>query len=202
MNGRVLALAVLVGTIVIFAWQTISNAALPWHRMTMRRFANNDSLVRQIRAAAPSNGMYYSNQGVLASVAMTPDFADKTALPFTSMLTKQIAIDVVMAIALLIVVLRMPGAAPLAIGFTLGAAGFAAGVALELSDWNWYGFSAGYTIVNAIDVTIQCFIGGFATAFFLKRFGARAVTEERVGVPAGKGYGGPPSGQPTGSRRG
>jgi len=200
MNGRVLALAVLVGTIAIFAWQTISNAALPWHMMTMQRFANNDSLVRQIRAAAPTNGMYYSDQGVLASVAMTPDFRDKRSLPMTPMLAKQVAIDVVMAIALLLVVLRMPSSSPLAAGLTLGAAGFAAGVALELSDWNWYGFGAAYAIVNAIDVTIQCFIGGFATSLFLKRFGARVVTEERVGVPTGRGYSAPSSGNPTGAR--
>ena len=200
MNGRALALAVLVGTIVVFVWQTISNAALPWHTMTMQRFANNDSLVHQIRAAAPTNGMYYSDQGVLASVAMTSDFADKTKASMVPMLAKQIAIDVVMVIALLFVVLRMPTSTPFQTGLTLAAAGLAAGVALELSDWNWYGFSAGYTIVNAIDVTIQCFVGGFATSLFLRRFGSRAVTEERVGVPASKGYVPPRSGQPTGSR--
>jgi hypothetical protein len=192
---------VLVSTIVIFAWQTISNAALPWHMMTMREFANNDSLVRNIRAAAPTNGMYYSNQGVLAAVAMTPDFADKTkSVSIAPMLTRQIAIDVVMAVALLVVVLRIPATGSIRSAITVATAGLAAAVALELSDWNWYGFGAGYVIVNVIDATIQCFLGGYAIAAFLKRFGGRVVTEERVGVPAGHGYNVPSSGQPTGTR--
>src|SRR5690349_20746326 len=101
MTGRVLALAVLVGTIVIYAWQTISNAALPWHMMTMRPFANSDSLARQIRAAAPTNGVYYANQGVLAAVSMTLDLGDKSKLSMGPMLAKQVGINIVMAIALL-----------------------------------------------------------------------------------------------------
>jgi hypothetical protein len=106
----------------------------------------------------------------------------------------------VMAIALLFVLLRIPITSSLGTALTLAAAGLAAGVALELSDWNWYGFGAGYAIVNVVDVTIQCFVGTYAMTVFLKRFGGRVVTEERAGVPAGRGYTAPSSGQPTGVR--
>lgn len=201
MTVRAFAAAVLVGTVAIYAWQTISNAALPWHRMTMRELAGSDSLVRQIRAAAPANGTYYAKQGILAAIDMTSGFADRTsATAIKPMLLRQVGIDVVMAIALLIVVSRIALATPVRTGMILAVAGFAAGVAQQFSDWNWYGFGASYAMVNVVDVAIQCFIGGFAISAFLNRFGARAVTEERVGVPAPRGYQMPSSGHPTGTR--
>ena len=59
----------------------------------------------------------------------------------------------------------MVTATPVRTGMMLATAGLAAGVALELSNWNWYGFGAGYAIVNIVDVCIQCFIGAFAKAW-------------------------------------
>ena len=55
------------------------------------------------------------------------------------------------------------------LALTLGLAALAAGILKELSDWDWYGFSATYTIVNVIDLTIQFAIAGIVIAWIYKR---------------------------------
>jgi hypothetical protein len=89
-NGRFLLAGTVVAGITLFVWQTISNAALPWHMATMREFANNDVVVQMVRANAPENGVYVSNQGILAAVSLTPTLIDKTTL-IGQMLGKQVA---------------------------------------------------------------------------------------------------------------
>jgi hypothetical protein len=37
-----------------------------------------------------------------------------------------------------------------------------------MSDWNWYGFSASYAIVNEIDLTIQFALAGIVIAWLYK----------------------------------
>jgi hypothetical protein len=42
-----------------------------------------------------------------------------------------------------------------------------------MSDWNWYGFSASYAMVNEIDLAIQFALAGIVIAWIFKR-GMRA----------------------------
>lgn len=201
MNGRFLVIGTIVGALVLFVWQTLSNAALPWHEMTMREFGNNDAVVQTIRAAAPSNGMYWSKQGILAAVSMTPDLADRTSMAaMTPMLVRQAAIDLVMALLLALVLLRIPVRAGLAPAFTLGLAGLAAGIVAQGSDWNWYGFGVGYAIVNVVDLTIQFFLAGLVLSMLVRRLAPRTRTQEMAGVPAGGTYPGYGSGRGAAAR--
>ncbi len=39
----------------------------------------------------------------------------------------------------------------------------------EISDWNWYGFSASYSVVNIIDLVIQFALAGVVIAWIYKR---------------------------------
>src|SRR2546423_13028687 len=80
MRGKYLLYGTLAAGLTFFVWQTISNVAIPWHTATMSEFQNSAAAVQAIKAAAPTNGVYFANQGILAAVAFTPDMADKTKI--------------------------------------------------------------------------------------------------------------------------
>jgi hypothetical protein len=196
MNGRFLLVGTLVAAITIFAWQTVSNVALPWHQQSMQAFGNNEAVVKAIRAAAPANGVYWSPQGVLAAVSMTPDLADKTSATFMGrMMGRQLVIDLLMAYLLTFLFTRLPAAGAVHTGRTFAIAGLAAGLVVEFSSWNWYGFAPKFALVNAIDLTIQFFLAGAVLAALGRRL--RVVPAPGVSVPAGAGYGGKAAGTPT-----
>ena len=193
MRARFLLVGTLVGTLVMFIWQTISNAALPWHMMTMRQFANDSATAHAIRAAAPQNGMYWSARGVLAAVAITPDFADKTAAAALGpMMARQVVIDLVVTLALALLVLRLPAENKMTTATACALAAVAVGGVMQFSDWNWYGFGGAYALVNVVDQAISFFLVGLTLAAIRQRFGEPTVrTAERPGVRAQGAF--PPS---------
>jgi hypothetical protein len=101
-------------------------------------------------------------------VSLTPDLADKSKSMGPNMV-KQIVIDLVAAFLLCFVVARIGVVRKRDTALTLGVAGLAAGIIKEMSDWNWYGFSASYAIVNEIDLAIQFAIAGVVLAWLYKR---------------------------------
>jgi hypothetical protein len=187
MNGRFLLVGTLVTAITLFAWQSISNTIIPWHTATMREFANNDAVVQAVRANAPENGVYFSPQGILASVKLTPNLIDRTTL-IGQMLGTQIVIDLAVAFLLALVALRLRPTTTVGTAVALGTAGLAGSVLIELSNWNWYGFSLSWTTVNVVDHTIQWFLAGLVLAALMRRLAPASATSG-VNVPAGAGMG-------------
>jgi hypothetical protein len=193
MNGRSLVVCTLVGTIVLFAWQSISNAALPWHRATMHPFTDTTAAsVMALRRQAPANGVYYNTHGVIAVLSATPDYADQTKMIGT-MLGRQVAIDLFVAAMLCILAARVRDNRPMAVAAAAGFGALAVAAVIEFSNWNWYGFGIGWTIVNVIDTAISFFIAGWAIAWLARRMGGSVA-----GVPAGAGYSPPTQGVPVG----
>lgn len=174
MRGKYLLYGTLAAGVTLFVWQTISNVAIPWHSATMKEFTNNAAVVEAIHAGAPTNGVYFSPEGVLAAVSFTPDMADKTKA-MSGNLAKQAVIDLVAALLLCVLVARIGVGRKRDTALTLGLAGLAAGIIREMSDWNWYGFSASYAIVNEIDLTIQFALAGIVIAWLYKRETAPAA---------------------------
>jgi hypothetical protein len=187
-NTRFIAFGTVATVVTLFAWQSISNAAIPWHTATMRPFTNGAAVVQAIRAGAPENGVYFSERGILAAVSLTPDLADKSQAMGPNFV-KQAGIDLVVAVVLCLLVLRLPAAGPVKTGVTLGAAALAVASVIELSDWNWYGFAASYELVNVIDQTIAFFIAGLVLGAIRRRVGGTndAVRVEEAPVLAGGG---------------
>jgi hypothetical protein len=173
MSARSLLTATLAAFLTLFVWQTISNAALPWHMATLRAFADDTGAIKAIRAQAPENGVYASPRGVLAAISIAPDMADKTQT-IGGMMAKQAIIDIVVALLLVLTAARLSVTTPVGVGFALGLGGLAAGIVKELSDANWYGFSVSYALVNTVDLAISFFLAGLAIGAILRR-GRRAV---------------------------
>jgi hypothetical protein len=168
MRGKPFLIGVIVATIVLYAWQTVSHTVIPWHEATIHNFTNNDAVVQVIHANAPENGVYVSRQGILAAVSFTPAMADKTK-GMGGMLGMQIVIDLVTVILLTVVVSRFALITVGSTGATLGIAGIAAGIITEFSGWNWYGFSIPYAVVNTIDLAIGWWLVGIMLAWVYQR---------------------------------
>ncbi len=189
MKGKYLLYGTLAAGITLFVWQTISNVAIPWHAATINKFADNSGAVKAIQAIAPTNGVYYAEQGALVMQSFTPDLADKSKAMGPN-LGKQIAIDLVSALVLCIVVAQIGVRRKRDTATQLALVGFAMVVIKELSDWNWYGFAANYEIVNIIDLTIQFALAGAVIAWvYNKQMRGDAVPAgETPGVRAQGNY--------------
>ena len=155
MNSRFLLVGTIVGAVALFAWQTVSNALLPWHMATMTEFRNDSAAVQAVRAVAPENGVYISARGVVAAVSMRPDFGDKS-VEMGGMLGRQLLLDLASATAT---------------GVTLGLTALAISGIQSFSDTIWYGYTFAYSAVNAIDLAINGHVAGLV-------LGAIAFTAE------------------------
>lgn len=185
MNGRSLVACTLVGTIVLFAWQSFSNAALPWHMASMRPMTDSTAAaVRAFRVQAPTNGVYYNPHGLIAMVSPTPDFVDQRTL-MGRMLGRQLAIDLFGVAMLCILAARLRDPSPGAIAAAAGFGALAVVGVQELGAWNWYGFGIMWSIVNVIDSAIAFFITGWVIGWLARRMGG---TPDAVVVPEGAGY--------------
>lgn len=200
MNARLLLLGTLAGALTLFAWETISNAAIPWHASTMRSFTDSNAVVQAIKANAPTNGMYVEARGIVAAVSFTPDNRDKSTL-MGLMLGRQFALDLVVAFVLLLAMLRLPRASNSQYALGTAAVALALSASIFVSEWNWYGFGTAWTVVNVIDRTIGYGLTGLVLGAVVNKWSGRSRTDEWGGV---KAPGGLPStmGSPTSGARG
>lgn len=168
MRTRFLLLGTLVGTIVLFVWQAIANAAIPWYQRQMKPFKDPAAAVNAIRAQAPENGVYIEGRGVFAVVSFKPDMHDQTA-DMGPMLAKEAALDVVVAIALCLLIERLPLYGPATTAATLGLAAGMVTLVVVGSNSIWYGFPDLWTLVSVIDETIAFALAGAAVRAVWRR---------------------------------
>ncbi|HVX39961.1 MAG TPA: hypothetical protein VHB25_10345 [Gemmatimonadaceae bacterium] len=184
MNGRSLVVCTIVGTLVLFVWQVLSNTVIPWHAATYHPFAvdTTAAVVRAFRVQAPTNGVYTNPHGMVVMMSATPDYVDQTTL-MGKMLGRQAAIDLFVAAILCLLAARVREQQPIAVAAVAAFGGLAASVMGELGNWNWYGFGIPWALVNVADATIAFFIAGYVIAWL-----ARRMNGVPVSVPAGSGY--------------
>lgn len=189
MRIRYLVLAMVAGGLVLFLWQTISNAAIPWHTMTMREFPADSAAAVAVRAMAPANGVYASRFGVIAAVRLAPGITDQSGgAAMLPLLGKQLVLDVLVAGVLALVALRMPSDAAIRTAATIALGTLAVALCIEISNVIWYGFTMPFGSVDVLDQTIAFFLAGLVIGRL--RAGADGVapiTAERRGVEMGSG---------------
>jgi hypothetical protein len=170
----------------MFAWQGISQMALPWHRATTREVADTTAkVIPALRQLAPSNGVYFSRYGALIAVRIAPDHSN-LMLPTAAgpMLAEQAAVDFVAVIALCLLIPLLIDQSALAVGKALALVGFAMSLFQWLSMLIWYGFTIGWAAVEITDQTIAFFLTGLVIGAIMQRFGS----DKAVAVPDGQGY--------------
>lgn len=100
---------------------------------------------------------------------MTPDMADKSQ-DMGGQLIRQVLLDMLVALLAALVVLRIRQRSVLQTAAVLLLLGLTANGLKELSDWNWYGFSLPYALVNTIDHGIQWFLLGALLAWLARKY--------------------------------
>ena len=194
MNARMFAGALVAGAVTLFAWETLSNAVLPWHRLTMRAFADSNAVVTAVREHAPRNGLYVDDRGIVAAVSFLPDLSSRSGL-LGPMLARQAVLDLVVAAVFLLAMIRLPRATTAQYAGVFAVTAFAVSASTFLSNWNWWGYPAAWTLVQVVDRTIGFALMGLVMGWIVSRAAPRATTDEWGGVRAQGGL-------PTATRNG
>ena len=151
-------------------WTNACGAPQPIHE-----FKDEQAIVQAVRANMTTNGVYFARRGVFASVAFRPDFGDKTqniASNIASNLATQFATDTIGALLLCLALAGLRPGSPLGRAGCLTLLGLVV-VALKLLPyWNWYGFSATFIAMEALDIVGKFFIGGLLLAWLAKKMAA------------------------------
>lgn len=186
-----IAVAALLGAIVIFIWQFVSHMLLPIGEMGFRAPQNEAVVLQAASSGLPDPGMYLlpylapEKMNDAAAVRGWTERAQKNPSLFvvvspantivTNMLpelSRQFVIDLLGALLVAFVL------AGTAWGFgmrVLGAAIFGVfGWLLDIVPmWNWYKFPADYVVGNLLDQGIGWLLAGIAIAWWLGRRSAR-----------------------------
>lgn len=186
MNVRAIGISAAAGTIAMFAWQTVSQTIIPWHRATMEEVSDTTArAVPAIRQLAKSNGIYFSRYGALIAVRIAPDNSSQTSVAAMGpMLAKQAGIDLVVVAALCFFVGFLIDRSPLGVAKAMAVAGFAMITVQELAMANWYGFTYSWAAVYIADQTISFFLTGLVVGALMLRLNRG----EGVAIPEGQGY--------------
>ena len=186
MTTRQLLLAALAGALTLFSWEALSNTVLPWHARTMRSFADSSAVVQVIQSNARGNGVYVDPRGVIAAVSFAPDMSSRDTL-LGLMLGRQLLLNLALAFIVLLVFRRLPPASTRQYALGTAAMAFAVSASILVSNWNWYGFSVSWTVVNTIDRTIGYGLLGLVLGALVSKASGRSTTDEWNGVRTSSG---------------
>ncbi len=186
-----IAVAALLGAIVIFIWQFVSHMLLPIGEMGFRTPQNEAVVLQAASSGLPDSGMYllpYLAPEKMKDAAAVQDWtarAQKNPSLFvvvspantvvTNMLPELSRQFVINLLGALLIAFVLAGTAW---GFgmrVLGAAIFGVfGWLLDIVPlWNWYKFPADYVVGNLLDQGIGWLLAGIVIAWWLGRRSAR-----------------------------
>jgi hypothetical protein len=184
-----LALGTILGAIVLFIWSALAWMIIPWPGEPLRHFTSEDAIVAAIKANAPRSGNYLipiepqrlpgmteeqyqkatkdaedrMNNGpmVFAAVRLEPVSMAKAMI--VGFLTNVIA--VFLACVLLLQTDRLSYRGRVLFVAGLGLLVFLAG---HLDEWNWWGFSNAYTMMQLGALVIGWILSGLVIAKFVR----------------------------------
>ena len=184
-----LALGTILGAIVLFIWSALAWMIIPWPGEPLRHFTSEDAIVAAIKANAPRSGNYLipneperlpgmteeqyqkatkdaedrMNNGpmVFAVVRLEPMSMAKAMI--LGFLTN--VIGVFLACILLLQTDRLSYRDRVLFVAGLGLLVFLAG---HLDEWNWWGFSNAYTMMQLGALLIGWILAGLVMAKFVR----------------------------------
>ena len=185
-----LALAAILGGIVLFFWSAIAWMLIPWPGEPLRSFTNDDAVIAAIKANAPKSGNYLLPNEVKRAPGMTDEqfkaaqqaamekmsrgpvvFAAIRLEPFGSM-AKPLVIKFValLVVALLASVLlaQTSGLSYLTRVLLLTIIGLIIFGGANVDEWSWWGFSNAYTAMQLGVQVIGWFLAGLVMSIFVR----------------------------------
>ena len=166
----------LVGGIILFGWSAFSWTVLPWHNATFEKFTQEYVVEVVLASNAPKKGIYLvpaPHKGTQEEQQKAHEKMEKGSFAFVVMNPKgwgpmppHLLIGLltqILGAGLVTGLLRMTAKLGYweKVGFTLVFA-VAAGVVCHLPNWNWWGFSEGFTLLAFADLLIGWFLAGLA----------------------------------------
>lgn len=191
MDNRFLKCA-LVGGVIIFAWGIISWMLFPWHQQSLKQFKNENAVYNAIKDNAPESGIYIlpnmyvyrsgMSQGDLnRQVSVQHQMMEKGPVMFASVSREGVGgmryIPFVTALLIGIVGAGIITWMLFQTKLTMfrdkvifvTVAGLLVAILGSLPSWNWWGFSAAYTLGCMADVIIGWFFAGIAISRLSKK---------------------------------
>lgn len=179
-----LLLGAVLGGLVAFLWSSFSWEVIGWHERTMTGFLNEDEVAAVIASHAPKDGTYLLPAGPVTEGMSADQRKEVEAAVMEKMQKGPIMVAAVrhnfgsFGRAMAIQVLGLMVAALLLtwmllqtrdLGYAgrvifVAVGGLAASVIVDIPNWNWWGFSGSYTVVNLIDSTLTWLLAGLVIA--------------------------------------
>jgi hypothetical protein len=154
--------------VVIFLWGALSHTALPVPD-PVSEFKNPDAMLEAAKAHTKGNGVYLDGRGLFLVLSLQPGSRDKSK-DMGPELATEFAIDCLQALLMAILFARVAPASVKA-GAGLGLLlGLIAWSAIDLSLWNWYGFSSKLVLGDLLDVPVGCALAGTIIAWLRKKW--------------------------------
>ena len=185
-----IALGTILGAVVLFVWSALEWMVIPWPGDPLRGFTNEDAVVQTIKANVPRSGNYLIPMEVKRTAGMTDEqyrtavqnaenrvmqgpmiFASVRLEPMGSMVRYMVVgfITDVIAVLLACILLLHTNAVLYA-----GRVGFVAGLGVlifvggHLDEWNWWGFSNAYMLMQFGVLVIGWILTGLVISIFVR----------------------------------
>lgn len=168
-------LAGLAGGVILFMYSAMSWMVLPWNEGTLKGFPNQQPIIDAM-AQIPEPGIYTypspDTEMAAAGQMKGPSvFAAVRPGPPPGMggaMAAGFLIDLICALTAAWLLLRTSGLDYWGKVCFTAALGFLAAVFIQASAWNWFGYTAHFTLVQILDSTLSFALAGLGMAKILK----------------------------------
>ena len=168
MNAKYLLGETIAAGLTIFIWGAISHMALPMPE-PVQRFKNEQLVLDAVRAQTNGNGVYLDPRGVFVALSLRPDMADKSQ-NIGRYLAVEACTNFIEAFLLALLLLRVKPMTVPGYGIFGVLVGFVAWVGIDVSLWNWYGFSGVLTLSDLLDMPVGCGLAGLLLGWMIRRW--------------------------------
>jgi len=188
--AKQLALGSILGAIILFIWSSIAWMLIPWPGEPLRAFTNEDAVLQAIKENSPRSGTYIVPNMPKRAPGMTDQqynaamqaaeakmghsafvFVSVRLEPFTSMV-KPLVIQFLtqLAAALLgtILLLQTTGLGYKCRVIFLTVVGVTIFVGGHVDEWNWWGFSNAYMLMQFGALVIGWFLASLVKSIFVR----------------------------------
>ena len=203
--AKSLLLGGLLGGLTLFAWGAFSYMALPWHNMTLEKFADETALAQTLVSNAGESGMYIlpnphkSDPGMTAAqqeadeaagmirMMQGPFMFSAVSLHGTRDMGEAMVLNVLsnMSAAALVTWLLLQTAIPRfwrRVRFVVVVA-LTTGLIAHVPHWIWWQFSTSFTIVEMTDLLIAWLLAGMVIAKVARVSGVKSAIVQAKSSP-------------------
>ncbi len=170
MNKKLIIAGLLAG-LVFNVWYTLSWTAFGWHEATWNEFpsAQQKAMNQAITENVPEDGVYVLYPDVENDPNASGPFMmaaiQKTAnMDMVTPMISGLIMSLLGGLVLAWLFSKTQGLSGVQAGVFVAVVAFAGGFMSRSGDWNWWGFSFGYTFLHLVDLTIAGFLAGLVIA--------------------------------------